>query len=88
MEGLRTIRGVVRVVGNDPFTQVVVTSPGDAAGVADRIDYLVEGPLVAELQSRYQGRTVTLEGTDARPSRPQFRRGFAPTRILGVEGNR
>lgn len=79
---LRTIRGVVRVVGNEPFTQVVVSSPGDAAGVADRVDYQIEGPLAAELRAGYQGRTVVLEGTEVRPSRPGFRHGFAPTRIL------
>lgn len=85
---IRTIRGVVRVVGNEPFPRVVVSSPADAAAGADRVDYLIEGPLAAELRARYQGRTVTLEGADARPSRPRFRRAFAPTRILGADGRR
>ena len=85
---IRTIRGVVRVVGNEPFTHVVVTSPSDAPGVAGRIDYLIEGALAAELRARWQGRTVTLEGRDAAPSRPRFRYGFAPTRILGDDGGR
>ncbi len=82
---LRTIRGVVRVVGNEPFPQVVVSSPSDAAGAADRVDYLIEGPLAAELRAGYQGRTVVLEGTEVRPSRPRFRHAFAPSRIVGVE---
>lgn len=81
---LRTIQGVVRVVGNEPFTRVVVTSLGDAAGDTGRVDYLIEGPLAEELRAGYQGRTVALEGRDASPSRPGFRYGFAPTRILGA----
>lgn len=85
---VRTVHGVVRVVGNEPFTQVVVTSPNDTAGVAGRIDYLIEGPLVAELRARYQGRTIALEGTECRARSPMFRNCFAPTRILGPEGGR
>lgn len=85
---LRAIQGVVRIVGNEPFTHVVVTSAGDAAGDTGRIDYEIAGPLAAELRARYQGRVVTLEGRDAPPSRPWFRYGFAPTRILGSEGSR
>ncbi len=81
----RSIRGVVRIVGNEPFTQVVVSSPSDAAGVTGRIDYLIEGPLAKELRACCQGRTVVLEGTEVRPSRPRFRHGFAPSRIVGVE---
>ena len=84
----RTIRGVVRVVGNEPFTHVVVTSPGDDAGGTGRIDYQIVGPLAAELRSGYQGRAITLEGRDAPPSWPGFRYGFEPTRILGPRGNR
>ncbi len=86
--GARTIRGVVRVVGNEPFSHVVVSSPSDAAGVAGRIDYLIEGPLAAELRARCQGRPVTLEGREVRPSAPRFRHGFAPARILEVDGSR
>ncbi len=85
---LRTIRGVVRVVGNEPFPQVVVSSPSDAPRVPGRVDYLIQGPLADELRARYQGRTVTLEGRDAPPSWPGFRHGFAPTRILAVDGRR
>lgn len=81
-DGLRTIRGVVRVVGNEPFTHVVVTSPGDGAGDAGRVDYLIAGPLAGELRGRHQGRTITLEGTDCPPRSPLFRNCFAPTRIL------
>ena len=84
----RRIRGVVRVVGNEPFTHVVVSSPSDAAGVADRIDFLIEGPLAAELRARYQGRTIALEGTDCRERSPLFRNCFAPTRILEPGGGR
>ncbi len=82
---VRTLSGVVRVVGNEPFSHVVVSSPSDAAGVAGRTDYLIEGPLAAELRARYQGRSVVLEGTEVRPSRPRFRHAFAPSRIVGVE---
>ena len=52
------------------------------AWAVDRVDYLIEGPLAAELRAGYQGRTVTLEGAEVRPSRPWFRHAFATTRIL------
>ena len=85
---LRTIRGVVRVVGNEPFSEVVVSSPSDATGIAGRVDYEIVGPLAAELRAGDQGRTVTLEGAEVRPSRPWFRHAFAPTRILRGGENR
>lgn len=81
-----TIRGVVRVVGNEPFTHVVVTVPDERTEAAARVDYRIVGPLAEELRARWQGKTVTLEGTFVPPGSPRFRHGFAPSRIVGPRG--
>jgi hypothetical protein len=70
--------GTVTVVGNEPFTHVVLTIPGSAPPR----QVLVLGPFEKTLRDGYQGRTVTLEGGDCRPARPGFSDCITPTRII------
>lgn len=70
-----TISGTVRVVGNEPFTRLILT-PGEGER-----DWLLVGPLQEELRRRYQGRRVTLEGEPCPPPTPEFSRCFKPSRI-------
>jgi hypothetical protein len=74
----RKVTGTVSVVGNEPLTQVVVTLPG--GGPPRQV--LVLGPIEKTLRQSYQGKTVTLEGSDCRPSRPGFSDCINPTRII------
>ena len=70
-----TVSGTVRVVGNEPFTRLVLTP---AAGGSD---WLLVGPLQDELRRRHQGQRVTLEGEPCPPPTPEFSRCFKPSRI-------
>lgn len=74
----RKVTGTVSVVGNEPFTQVVVTLPGSAPPR----QVLVLGPIEKTLRDGYQGKTVTLEGSDCRPARPGFSDCIVPNRII------
>lgn len=74
----KKVTGTVSVVGNEPFTQVVVTLPGSAPPR----QVLVLGPIEKTLRHGYQGKTVTLEGGDCRPARPGFSDCIVPTRII------
>ena len=77
-----TITGTIRVVGNEPFTHVVLT-PGDHADNAERNrDCLIIGPLAEELRRHYQGQVVALEGMTCASPAPEFTQCFKPTRIV------
>jgi len=74
-----TIQGVVRVVGNEPFTQVVVTVRDEKA---DRgMDWLIIGPLAQDIRQGYQMRTIIIEGTVCKPL-PDFSKCLKPSRIV------
>jgi len=79
-----TITGTIRVVGNEPFTHVVLT-PGDHADNAERNrDCLIIGPLAEELRRHHQGHIVVLEGMTCASPAPEFTQCFNPTRIVNV----
>ena len=76
-----TITGTVRIVGNEPFTRVVLTvSRGDGAADGAR-DWLITGPFQEELRKRHQGKQVTLTGEPCSPPSPEFSRCFQPVKI-------
>lgn len=75
---LMTMTGTVRVVGNEPFTRLVLTV-GDPR-MRER-NYLLVGPLGEELRRGHQGRRVTLEGRTCRSPLPEFADCFEPLRI-------
>lgn len=76
-----TITGTVRVVGNDPFTRVVLTvSRGEGLTDGAR-DWLIAGPLQEELRKRHQGKQVTLTGERCTPPSPAFTHCFQPVKI-------
>jgi hypothetical protein len=80
IDGVVTIAGMVRVVGNEPFTQVVVTVQEEKAG--RRVDWLIIGPLVQDIRQGYQMRTIILEGTICKPTMPDFSKCLKPSRIV------
>lgn len=78
---VKSLTGMVRVVGNEPFTRVVLTvdgAPGLAAG--DR-DYLIIGPLEKELRKSYQRKKLTLLGSFCVSPDPDFKKCFNPSKI-------
>lgn len=82
--GSATVTGTVRVVGNEPFPATVLTVEPSSPEGRPR-DYLLAGPLEKTLRKEYQGKVVTLEGTDCQPDRPGFSRCFAPAKIKSQE---
>jgi hypothetical protein len=80
-----TITGTIRVVGNEPFTHVVLTETDVSEKTSRARDYLIIGPLAEELRKRYQGHVVTLEGTICASPSPQFIKCFQPARIVTVK---
>jgi hypothetical protein len=79
-EDVVTIEGEVRIVGNEPFTQVVVTVQEEKAG--RRMDWLIIGPLAQDIRQGYQMRTIILEGTVCKPTMPDFSKCLKPSRIV------
>ena len=79
--GSVTITGTIRLVGNAPFTRVVLTQKDAVPGSGER-DYLLIGPLQEELRKQYQGRQITLEGIPCSSPTPQFTKCFEPARII------
>ena len=75
-----TLTGTVRVVGNAPFTRLVLTTT-DQQGKGT--DYLLLGPLSDELRKQHQGQKVSLIGTPCTSPLPQFTKCFEPARIVG-----
>ncbi|MGH7688130.1 MAG: hypothetical protein ACREN3_00820, partial [Gemmatimonadaceae bacterium] len=74
-----TVRGVVYVVGADPFTHVVVRGPGG--------DVAVTGLLAGELRA-LSGAEVRIAGWPAAPSMPPPRRAVDVTgyEVLSING--
>jgi hypothetical protein len=71
-----TVSGTIRLVGNEPFSQVVL------ATVEGGGDFLLVGPLRDRLRREYQGQVVTLEGKTCKSPTPQFSRCLEPSRIV------
>ncbi|WP_214173914.1 hypothetical protein [Geomobilimonas luticola] len=80
--GATTLTGTVRVVGNEPFTRLVLTTAGGVRGK----DYLLLGPLLDELRKRYQGQKVSLEGALCTSPEPRFSNCFEPVRVVSGPG--
>lgn len=76
-----TLSGTVRVVGNEPFTRVVITASRSDEPVDGTRDWLITGPLREELRKRHQGKQVTLIGEPCTPPSPEFSRCFRPVKI-------
>lgn len=74
-----TLSGTVRVVGNEPYSHLVLTT-ADREG--RQADYLLVGPLQERLRTKYQGQRVTLEGEPCASPSPRFAHCFTPTRIV------
>ncbi|MBE0568983.1 MAG: hypothetical protein IH577_04840 [Deltaproteobacteria bacterium] len=79
-----TLKGTVRVVGNEPFARLVLTVPGPEGG-GRPADHLVEGPLAAEIRERHQGRIVTVECRPCAEKQPGRLPCIEPEKIIKVE---
>jgi hypothetical protein len=77
-----TISGTIRVVGNEPFTRVIIRPASRSGANAKKQDILITGPLAEELRKDFQGKAVTLEGNACTSPTSQFARCFKPTKIM------
>lgn len=76
-----SITGTIRLVGNEPFAQLVLI-PGENPDKTTRDKvYLLIGPLADKLKKDYQSRKITLEGSECASPSPEFSRCFRPTGI-------
>jgi hypothetical protein len=77
-----TLTGTIRVVGNEPFTHVVLTVSGGENAPA--LDYVMTGPLTEELRRHHQGEVISLDGSICTPP-PRFTRCFRPSQITIID---
>lgn len=77
-----TVTGTIRVVGNEPFTRLVLTTESNQGKEGKGMDYLLVGPLQGELRGKYQGMRVTLVGKECPTQAPEIAGCFEPSRIL------
>jgi hypothetical protein len=78
------MRGTVRVVGNEPFSRLVLTVP-DPMNAGKPTDYVIRGPLGKEIRGRYQGKVVVIEGRCCTDGAPERFLCIEPERIVEVE---
>ena len=76
------LTGTIRIVGNEPFTKVVLTVEMHPAASTKNMDYLIVGPLKDSLRRDYQGKVMTLEGTLCSSPDPAFKNCFNPVAVV------
>lgn len=81
---LLTVSGTIRVVGNEPFSRLVLTTERTDR-VAGTRDFLIIGSLQEELRNRHQGRRVTLLGKSCTADVPGFSSCLDIVRILKID---
>ena len=89
--GSKVLTGTIRIVGNEPFTHVVLTVGENADRASGDRDYLIVGPLGEQLRKKCQGKKLTLHGTLCPSPDPGFKKCFNPSRVddgdAGCVGN-
>jgi hypothetical protein len=82
----KILTGTIRVVGNEPFTKVVLAlGPNPDVAAIDR-DYLIIGRLRDSLRRNYQGKKLRVEGAYCTSPDPVYKKCFNPVRILADIG--
>jgi hypothetical protein len=82
------IYGTIRLVGNEPFSHLVLI-PGDNPDKTTRDQvYLLVGPFADKLKKQYQSRKLTLEGSECASPSPEFSRCFRPSGIKETGGGK
>ncbi len=82
----KVLTGTIRIVGNEPFPQVVLTvGPNPDMATRDQ-DYLIVGPLKEVLRRGYQWKKLTLEGEGCSSPSPAFKNCFNPFKIVKTTG--
>ncbi len=84
--GTVILTGTIRVVGNEPFTHLVLTLGEDPEKATRDQDFQLVGSLAEELRSRFQRKKVTLEGTSCTPTAAGFTKCLNPVKIIDVAG--
>ena len=83
-EETKILRGTVRVVGNEPFTRLVLTVQA-AKNEGKQKDYVIKGSLEKEIWDQHQGRVIVVEGSYCPETDPEHQFCFEPSRIISVE---
>jgi len=78
------IRGTVRVVGNEPFSRLVLTVQ-EPEGGKNQKDFVIKGPLEKNIWDQYQGRVIVVEGRYCAETGPEHVPCIEPERIIRVE---
>ncbi|MRR05648.1 MAG: hypothetical protein EG828_01690 [Deltaproteobacteria bacterium] len=86
MTETKVLTGTIRIVGNEPFTHVVLTVGESADQAVGGRDYLIVGPLGEQLRKKHQGKKLTVHGTFCTSTVPNFTKCFNPSRIVDGEG--
>ena len=82
----KVLTGTIRIVGNEPFTHVVLTVGESADQAIGGRDYLIVGPLGDQLRKKHQGKKLTVHGTFCTSPVPGFTKCFNPSKIVAGEG--
>lgn len=83
---MKVLTGTIRVVGNQPFSSVVLTLGANPDIATIDQQYLIVGPLRDSLRRSYQGKKLTLEGALCTSPDPVFKNCFNPARIVDSVG--
>ena len=76
------LTGTIRIVGNEPFTKVILTLGLHSDISTIDQEYLIIGPLRDSLRRSYQGKKLRVEGAYCMSPDPVFKNCFNPARIV------
>ena len=79
-----TMAGTVRVVGNEPFTRLVLTVQDPKNG-NHQTDLVIKGPLAGDIRERYQGKVIIVEGRRCAEEASGHLSCIEPERVIEVE---
>ncbi|MDD2338384.1 MAG: hypothetical protein PHD01_17650 [Geobacteraceae bacterium] len=82
----QVLTGTIRVVGNEPFSKVVLTLGVNPDISTIDQQYLIVGPLRDSLRRSYQGKKLTLEGELCTSPDPAFKNCFNPAKVVDAVG--
>ena len=78
------IKGTVRVVGNEPFSRLVLTVK-DTEGCKVQKDYAITGFLAKKIWDQYQGKVIVIEGKYCAEIAPEHLPCIEPINIMRSE---
>ena len=78
------IKGTVRVVGNEPFSRLVLTVKDTECSEVQK-DYVIAGPLAKKIWGQYQGKVIVIEGKYCAEIAPEHLPCIEPINIMRSE---